>query len=310
MKSRAVRALRSPIVWMVGVLAGLLAAPAAASAQEIVVLTAANNTASGMLVGDPGGRFHEFWFDNYPGAWIRVRNTPDLSRSYELTNFRRPSAPIRAEVWSSNGLEDTSSFSRRTAARCTPGRTFRTERDCWSFGAGSADVLNPNAERLLIKVANYAQTGISYTLDVRGLDTNATLAGAPAGTMAPMAPVRRTALTGMLAGRTGGNSVYYSFAHPGGGDRALGGTDTDVLVRVSPNLNGPLANNVQVKVYRGMQVAGMAVGGRPRTGPNPQTNSNARDFEIEVRSPDPGIYAVEIWNGNEGVPIWYSVSID
>lgn len=319
MRSYALGALRSPIVWLVGAVAALFLAPAATSAQEIDVITADNNSRTAVLIGDPGGRFQEYWFRQgpggaTPGAWIRGRVTPEASRQYELTQNKRLRAPIRGEAWSSRGLEDTGSFSRSTSSSCVFLGTFRTERDCWSFRAGSADVLNPHAGLILWKVANHAPTAIQYTTDLRGLDTNTAVSGTPAGATAPTVPQRRAALTGSLVGTTAGASHYYSFFHPGGGDASLGGEDIDVLVRIEPNLVGANRNNVRVNVYRGTQLVGSAVGGSPLTpveDPTGQrTQGGAADFEVEVRSTTPGWYAVEIWNGNAGQTIWYAASID
>lgn len=312
MRPLAFQAMRSPILWLVAVLAALLTAPAIASAQEIVVLTPSNNTASNMIVGDPSGRFHEYWFDyNTPGNYVEVEATPGNPDSWwTLMNRRRgnlgTSGAFGLDVWGPNGLIDDDDIDPRAgnlqlATRCIEGPGNR----CWTWSLPAADVISPHTGRLLVKVWNYSLTGLPYTVEASNLARANVVKGVGPGMEASLVAARSRSAT---AGHLGPNERhYYSFLHEGGEGS---GHDTDVTLQYTPGFNSQMmADNVGISIYRGTTLVQTRRGGSYLDGKDADTPGTARNLSTEYRTKDRVLLTVEIFNNNDNAAMDYAARI-
>lgn len=288
---------------MVGVLAALFVAPTA-SAQEIVILTKDNNTASNTIVGDRGGRFHEYWFDYMtPGAFVEATAEAGNEAAWWAAAGRRKGQVDKTgfgvEVWSPNGLLDDGELRARSAARSAPdgrigsGCQEAPGNRCWAWDQPGADVLTPTTGRFLMKVRNYNNVVFPYTAEVEGLDVTQVVMGAGPGGEGPLIRSNR-AYSGRLAG---GERAYYSFNHRGGTGR---NHDTDIDVTIVPNLlNVSQANATGVNVYRGTSLLRTQRGGESvQGGLTEEVVGTARTLGIEFRSPNPQLLTIEVFNNN------------
>jgi hypothetical protein len=311
---------RSPWAWITLVLGALFVAPLGVGAQEIVQLTPANPSANGQIVGNKGIASDLYQIDYVAGQFVDLRLTPtDRTQWWPLTANRRArsrNGGLWAEVWTPTGRIDTADLRKSMSSSCTPAQA-RRDGSCISFRASGADVIHPLSGPFMVKVSSTAPISIPYTIEARRLGApRATNPGAPAGGEGPMLS-NRNAQTGSLTGSVKGSSAFYTFMHPGGGDRATGGAQTEFSLVVTPNFSVALHDKVGINVYRGaLKVAGNGtgrggVGAKDDSGVDATQadggTSNHLTYSLKYNSPNPELLTVEVFNYTPGTTIQYAI---
>ena len=307
---------RSPITWLTIALGALFMAPTAAFAQDIIVLTPANPTANGQIVGNKGIASHIYQIDYVAGTGVGVRVTPtDRAQWWPLTinrQARSRNGGLWAEIWGPTGRINRADFRKRMSSSCTPAQA-KVDGTCITFSSSSALVELPLAGPFMVKVNATAPISMPYTVEARGLGApRATNAGAPAGGVGPEIS-GRNAQTGSLTGQRTGASVFYTALHPGGGRISAGGAQTQFQLTVYPRPTVADRSKLGINYYRGTTLVGSqaAVG---VSGDSPGLDStvvdsiaNHLDYSLSYRSSNVELLTVEIFNYTDGKTFWYSV---